>query len=125
MQGVRSSGFPPFDHDSVTCWVVRLRGAKRVRSSPRKALDHDVLRLRLAAADEARSAGRPCSRDHSPTVKTAQIAAPTGEMVGAKPHEIKEFWGNSGEKLQLVHYACLYQERAPRSARAGRVQENP
>ena len=124
MQGVRSSGFPPFDHDSVTCVVVRLEGAKRVRSSLRRALDHDVLRLRLAAAEEARSAGRPCSRDHSPTVKTAQIAAPTGQMLGAKPHEIKEFGGNSSAKLQLVHYACLYQEPAQGHPRTGRVQEN-
>jgi len=80
VQGVRSAGFPPFDHDSHTCWVERLESAKRVRSSPYSALDPDVSRLRLAASEEARSAGRTCSRDHSPTVNTAQIAAPTGRM---------------------------------------------
>jgi hypothetical protein len=79
-QGVRSSGSPPFDHDSVTCWVVRLFGAKRVRSSPGVALDHDSIGLRLAVESELRSTGSASSRDHSPTAKTAQNAAPTDQM---------------------------------------------
>jgi hypothetical protein len=124
VQGVRSAGFPPYDHDSHTCWVERLKGAEAVRSSLEKALDHDVLRLRLAVAEEARSAGRPCSRDHSPTVKTAQIAAPTGQMIRANPHEIKEFEPKNRVKLQLVHSASLYQEHPPRQARGNHVQEN-
>ena len=124
LQGVRSARFPSFDHDVSTCWVVRLVGAKRVRSSPCWALDHDVLRLRLAVAEEARSAGSACSRDHSPTVKTAQIAAPTGQMVTANPHEIKQLGANSGAKLQLVHWGCLYQEPPAGPPSAHHVQVN-
>ena len=72
------------EHDSVTCCGLAFEGAKLIRSSPRRTLDHDVLRLRLAVAEGARSTERHCSRDHSPTVKTAQIAAPTGQMIRAK-----------------------------------------
>ena len=109
LQGVRSSAFPPLDHDSVTCWGVALMGAKPVRSSPCWALDHDEMRLHLAVAEGARSTGRTCSRDHSPTVKTAQIAAPTGQMVRAERLESKEFGRNWPPKLQLVRVGAMYQ----------------
>ena len=116
-------GVSSFDHDTHACWVERLRGAEPVRSSRETAFDHDVLGLRLAVAEAARSAERSLSRDHSPTVKTAQIAAPTGQMIRADPHESKEFVGKNRVKLQLVHSASCT-KKTPEAGCGNHVQVN-